>query len=107
MGHGLGKDKHKNSVSVEPARQSVVLLYYCHDSRGPRGRLELVEVPRHVYEFIAPFVPCPVIQRTGTYRLLGSLLLYVVKRGGEGVEGEGGRRVFRDEKAARGTPFSS
>lgn len=79
--------RHESSVPVETARQSVVLLYYCHDSRGSRGGLELVEVPRHVYEFIAPFVPGPVIQRTGTYRLLGSLLLYVVKRDGEGVGG--------------------
>lgn len=33
-------------------------------------------------------MPGPVIQRTGTYRLLGSLLLYVVKRDGEGMEEE-------------------
>lgn len=33
-------------------------------------------------------MPGPVIQRTGTYRLLGSLLLYVVKRDGESVEEE-------------------
>lgn len=80
---------------VESARQSVVLLCYCHDSRGPLEVGPRRSPPRHVYEFIAAFVPRPVIQRAGTYRLLGSLLLCrAVKRetgarSGTGEEEEG------------------
>lgn len=82
MGHGLRTREVGTSRTRAPVSRFIVLL-----SRLGGG-LELVEVPRHVYEFIAPFVPDPVIQRTGTYRLLGSLLLYVVKRDGGGVRGK-------------------
>lgn len=59
------------------SRGPAVLLRYCHDAGHDRGGGISVEAPRHVYEFIAPFVPGP---GNPTDRYLPFIGLFVIIR---------------------------